>query len=134
MQIRSYVILAAALALGSCKPAERLVEVERIVYKTEYKNTEKRDSIYLQDSIYIHERGDTVFVSKWKTAFRYKTLTDTVRISDSVYMEVPYLVEVPKVEYRQTIIQQILSKTGGIALLLLALAGIWKLIKMKLKL
>ena len=122
------------LTLTGCKPIERIVEHEKVVYKTEYKNTVQRDSIYLQDSIYIHQRGDTVFVNKWKTAYKYKILTDTVRTADSVYTEVPYLVEVPKVEYRQTAWQKFMSKVGLLSLIIAACTVGWKLIKMKFKL
>lgn len=123
-----------ALVLTGCKPTERIVEKEKLIFKTEYKNTVRLDSIYLHDSTYIHQRGDTVFVNKWKTAYKYKLLRDTVNMTDSVYIEVPYKVEVPKVEYRQTAFQKLLSRAGGITLLLLALVGIWKLIKWKFKL
>lgn len=61
---------------------------------------------------------------------------DTVYLpSDTIYTEkeVPVLVEVPKVEYRQTGFQNFLSWAGGITLLLIALWGSWKLIKRKLK-
>ena len=35
--------------------------------------------MYVHDSIYIRERGDTVYVTKWKTAYRdrYIEKTDT---------------------------------------------------------
>lgn len=61
---------------------------------------------------------------------------DTVWLPvDTIYTEkeIPVLVEVPKVEYRQTSWQVFLGWTGKIALLLIALWGGWKLIKRKLK-
>lgn len=61
---------------------------------------------------------------------------DTVYLpSDTIYTEkeIPVLVEVPKVEYRQTSWQIFLGWTGKIALLLIAFWGGWKLIKRKIK-
>lgn len=61
---------------------------------------------------------------------------DTVFVpSDTVYIEkdVPYFVEVPKVEYRQTPWQAFLGWTGKITLIIAAVLGGWKLIKRKLK-
>jgi hypothetical protein len=61
---------------------------------------------------------------------------DTVFIpSDTVYIEkdVPYFVEVPKIEYRQTSWQSFLVWIGKITLIIAAVWGGWKLIKRKLK-
>lgn len=61
---------------------------------------------------------------------------DTVWIrSDTIYteIEVPVIVEVPKVEYRQKPWQIFFGIVGKISLALAALWGGWKLIKQKLK-
>lgn len=124
-------LTAYLLPLTSCKTQQRIVEKEKLVYKTEYKNRVQLDSVYLHDSVYIHQRNDTVFFSKWKTAYKYKYLTDTLRRTDSIYIDVPYLVEVPKVEYRQNNWQIVKSWFGGLTLIFLSLFGIWKFIKWK---
>ena len=79
---------------SSCKPTER------IVVKTEYNNQLKYDSIYLQkhDSIYVHSKGDTVWVEKYNTLFkdRLKIVRDTVIKTDSLILKTPPVqVEVP---------------------------------------
>lgn len=79
---------------SSCKPTER------ILVKTEYINQLKYDSIYLQkhDSIYVHSKGDTVWVEKYNTLFtdRLKIVRDTVIKSDSlIYKTPPVKVKVP---------------------------------------
>ena len=83
--------------------------------------------------------------SQLSTAFKFKDgvldynaakHSDTVWLPvDSVIIErdVPVLVEVPKIEYRQTQWQQLRAKIGDIALIALALLGIWKVIKRYLK-
>lgn len=62
--------------LASCKP------VKQIEYRDVYKNKLIHDStfVYKFDSVYIHQKGDTVLIEKFKTLFRdkYHNKTDTV--------------------------------------------------------
>ncbi|MDW4805413.1 hypothetical protein NQ363_26980, partial [Escherichia coli] len=46
-------------------------------------------SIYVHDSVYIHSKGDTVFVVRWRTRIRDRTQRDTIYLQkvDSVYVE-----------------------------------------------
>jgi hypothetical protein len=67
----------------------KYIPVETI--KTEYKSLFQRDSIYFKDSIYIRERGDTVFVDKYRYVYRDRFLNDTTLRIDSV--SVPYPVK-----------------------------------------
>jgi len=63
--------------------------------KTEYRvrDSIRHDSVYQRDSVYIIDRGDTVY--KYKDRYLYKYLylnrTDTVIKTDSI--QVPYPVE-----------------------------------------
>lgn len=95
---RIILILIGAVVMTSyfsgCKPTER------IVVKTEYVNRLQYDSIYLQkyDSIYIHSKGDTVWVEKFKKEFvdRLKIVRDTVLKTDSlIFIKPPVEVKVP---------------------------------------
>ena len=58
------------LLLSSC--ATKVVTIPEVhteyVYKTD--SFVKRDSIYFCDSVYIHDKGDTVWVEKFKTLYR----------------------------------------------------------------
>ena len=47
------------------------------------------DSIYRHDSIYIHERADTVFMEKFRTEyqFRGRTFHDTLRLTDTLHIQ-----------------------------------------------
>ena len=70
-----------------------------------FKAITHRDSIYIHDSIYVREKGDTVTIYKEKLVYQYKERndidskversTDTVYINhtDSVYVEKPYPIE-----------------------------------------
>ena len=37
------------------------------------------DSVYIHDSIYVREGGDTVFLTRWRTCWRDRIVHDTVR-------------------------------------------------------
>jgi hypothetical protein len=69
-------VLVLVALLASCKP------IKQIEYRDVYKNKLIHDStfVYKFDSVYIHQKGDTVWVEKFKTLFRdkYHNKTDTV--------------------------------------------------------
>ena len=54
--------------LVSCKPTQQIVNTKT----TEYVDRLKYDSIFISkhDSIYIHQRGDTVFVERFTLEFK----------------------------------------------------------------
>ena len=45
------------------------------------------DSIVLHDSIFIREKSDTVFFTKYRTLYKERILCDTVLRCDTVYVE-----------------------------------------------
>ena len=45
------------------------------------------DSIVLHDSIFIREKSDTVFFTKYRTLYKERLLRDTVVTCDTVYVE-----------------------------------------------
>lgn len=75
--------LIIILSFG-CKTKEIIVEVEKQVVKSEYKTNVHRDSIYLKDSIYILDRGDTVWVNSYKYIYRDKLRSDTILKTDTI--------------------------------------------------
>ena len=88
-----------AICLASCKTGTtvvRSVSTDTLVI-TKY----ERDSIYLHDSVYVHERtsGDTVYieVTRWRDRYRDRFVHDTIRESrtDSVPVPYPVRMEVP---------------------------------------
>lgn len=46
----------------------------------------QRDSVYVQDSVIIREKADTIFVTRWRTEYREALRVDTVQIvrTDSI--------------------------------------------------
>lgn len=86
--------LAALLlaALASCGSV-RYVPVERVRLDSVYLNKVMRDSVYLRDSVYVVDRGDTVTVFRYRYLFRDKVRTDTAFVTRRDSVAVPYPVE-----------------------------------------
>lgn len=73
----------------------------------------KRDSIYVHDSIYVREKGDTVYqyveklrykyVNSVDTLYKYRTMRDTVYMErcDSIRVEKPVYIEKPRRWYEK---------------------------------
>lgn len=102
-------LLAVTMSLLSCRSV-KYVPVETV--KTEYKTRDsiRYDSIYQRDSVFLYQKGDTVYQYKYLYKYRYLTLrqTDTVAITDSV--RVPYPAEKALTRW-----QVVKMKTGGLA-------------------
>lgn len=78
-------LLAIIIAtLNGCSPKI----TENVRYVDRWHNTHSTDTIREQrtDSIYIRERGDTVFLEKYRTVYKDRVTirTDTVVLTDSV--------------------------------------------------
>lgn len=85
--------------------------------RTEYKDRLILDSVYLKDSVLIRQKGDTVFLEKYKYFYRDKLLRDSVYLTDSI--QVPYAVEVGKEVNRLSSFQSFEIWCGRILLLVL---------------
>ena len=71
----AYVTLVWAMV--GCKSIEYVPVIEHRT-DTVIKTHQRLDSIYVHDSTYIHERGDTVWVERWHTRWRDRLLVDTI--------------------------------------------------------
>ncbi len=92
------VVSVILLSLLGCKSRIQYVPVESV--RTEYKDRLQRDSIYVQDSVYIRDKGDTVFVDRWRYVYRDKQVTDTLLVNDTI--RVPYPIEKQLTRWQQT--------------------------------
>ncbi|SCH30332.1 Uncharacterised protein [uncultured Bacteroides sp.] len=88
------------LVLCSCRTI-KYVPVETIKVDTIYINKLQRDSIYMLDSVYVKEKGDTVLIEKYKYLYRNKLVRDTMYISKTDSINVPYLVEKELTKWQQ---------------------------------
>lgn len=114
------VILCCELLIG-CSPKV----IEKVVNHTDTTYIEKqiRDSVYLQDSIFVEKwrNGDTVFVTqeKWHTKWRERLVKDTAFIAKS---DTVISVQVKEVPRKLTFLQKFQIWAGRAALALIAIA------------
>lgn len=94
-----FILLVAGfvlIAMGSCSSV-KYVPVETIRHDSIYITQHQKDSIYIHDSIYQKEKGDTLIIEKWHTKYLEKQVRDTlIQIErDTIPQPYPYEVEVP---------------------------------------
>jgi hypothetical protein len=91
----------------------------------------QHDSIYINDSTVITEKGDTVKIEKWHTKYVEKQVHDTLYIAknDTVPQPYPVIKEVPA---ELSWWQQTRLHIANILLLALLIVGIGWIIKKKL--
>ena len=88
MKEKALAYVALVWAMVGCKSIEYVPVIEHRT-DTVIKTHQRLDSIYVHDSTYIHERGDTVWVERWHTRWRDRLLLDT--IYEAVHDTVPAL-------------------------------------------
>ena len=70
--------------LYSCKTTKHIETV-----KTEYKTNHIRDSIHCYDSVYIKDKGDTIFLERYKYLYQDRIVRDSIFINDTIRIPVP---------------------------------------------
>lgn len=113
------VFILLSMILTACGTRIQYVPAESV--RTEYVDKYQRDSIHVLDSIYVRERGDTVFVDKYRYIYRDQIVRDTFLIRDSI--RVPYPVEVVKETNRLAWYQKVLLYLS--CFILVFAAGRW---------
>ncbi len=88
------------LFVCSCRTV-KYVPVETIKIDTTYINKLQRDSIYMLDSVYVKEKGDTVLIEKYKYLYRDKLVRDTLYMAKTDSIQVPYPVEKELTRWQQ---------------------------------
>ena len=129
MDYRGITIILLASAIWSCRSV-KYVPVETVKTDSVYVNKVQRDSIRLQDSIFVFVKGDTVRIEKYKYLYRDRAVRDTVRLveRDSVQVAVP-------VEKELSRWQRWKQEVGGFAMAgitVLLAVGIFRIVR-KLK-
>ena len=113
-------LLFMTLLLGSCKVKEKIVEVPIPQIKTEIKYIDKvkYDSIYLKDSVYIVQKGDTIYNNKVAYRYKYKYLKDTVIVNKTDTITRLQKVTEIKVKNQLNVVQKVLIYIGLFSILL----------------
>ena len=81
--LKTLFLLLFLTTIISCTTT-KIVEVPVETIKTEYIEQVKYDSIYSKDSIYIMQKGDTIYNNKVQYLYKYKYLRDTINITDTI--------------------------------------------------
>lgn len=94
---------AIVLLLASCKTIEKVeyVPVEMVRSETQDRLVEIHDSIYIHDSTVIRTKGDTVFETRWKYAYRDRLVHDTAYVQRIDSIPLPYPVEKELTKWQQ---------------------------------
>ena len=113
-------LLFITLLLGSCKVKEKIVEVPIPQIKTEIKYIDKvkYDSIYLKDSVYIIQKGDTIYNNKVAYRYKYKYLKDTITVIKTDTITRLQKVTEIKVKNQLNVVQKVLIYIGLFSILL----------------
>ena len=123
------IALILVLLLSGC--ATKVVTVPEIhteyVYRTD--SFLQRDSIYVNDSVFVREKGDTVWIERYKTLYRDRW-RDVVRVDSVVEVDsIPYKVEVEK---SLTWWERQKIEFGELAMFLMAVWVVFVVLKYKL--
>ena len=94
LTLKTLFLLLFLTTMISCTTT-KVVEVPVETIKTEYIEQVKYDSIYSKDSIYIIQKGDTIYNNKVQYLYKYKYLRDTINITDTV----PKIITVKDTQY-----------------------------------
>ena len=124
MKSRTRIILSALLlSLVACGTVQRSNDVG-LVAQNNYVGHTKADSVMLRDSIFIREKSDTVYYTKYRTIYKERLRVDTVVRCDTLYRDREVVVErVREVERRNSLYWKLLLV--ALVLLLLWRTGLW---------
>lgn len=76
--VLTWLLLLLLMSLLFSCTTTRYIEVPVTHTDTLYQSREFRDSIFLHDSTYIKEAGDTIRIERWRTQYRDRILYDTI--------------------------------------------------------
>ena len=111
------------LSLVACGTVQRSNDVE-LVAQNNYVGHTKADSVMLRDSIFIREKSDTVYYTKYRTIYKERLRLDTVVRCDTLYRDREVVVErVREVERRNSLYWKL--PLVALVLLLLWRTGLW---------
>ncbi len=94
-----FVIILLTSAICSCRSV-KYVPVETVKHDSIYLSQILKDSIYEKDSVLII-KGDTVVEYRYKYIYQYKDRTDTLYVTKTDSIHVPYPVEKELTRWQQ---------------------------------
>lgn len=118
---KKLLLLISLILCISCKTSTKIIEVPVEVIKKEYIHDTKIDSVYIRDSIDRWQKGDTLFITKYFTKYKYVNRVDTILKVDTIPKIVSTTIE-KKVEVNHIHwYQKLLMWLGGITIIILTI-------------
>ena len=121
---RVAMVAAMLLIWSMCSCSTQYVPVESVRYDSVFFEKIRKDSIFVQDSVFIRQKGDTVFKDKFKVVYKYVLLRDTMLTvrRDSIPVPVP-------VEKKRTWWEQTKIDVGGYAVTIIVIYVLCRLMR-----
>lgn len=90
------IVVTLTFLMCGCKSVQ-YVPVREVVHDSIYLAKVQKDSVWLHDSVYVKDRGDTVWLERWHTKYVERLRIDTIFETHVDSIPVPYEVvrEVP---------------------------------------
>ena len=119
--MRHLLYLLFCTLLAGCGTQRKTPVVERVIRDTLYLHQVQYDSVYVYRDRYVDRSRDTVYINDRSVAYRYRRLTDTIRIHQVDSIPVIREVEVVREVARTPWYVKGLAAIGLVALLLFLL-------------
>lgn len=122
-------LLLLLLVLTGCRTIE-YYPLETVRIDTVYVNQQRVDSVMVRDSVHIYQKGDTVTEFRLKYIYKYKDRTDTLYLSKTDTLSVPYPVEKQLTKWQQVKVNYGGWAIGIVFVFILIVVG-WMVYKLK---
>ena len=119
--MRHLLYLLFCTLLAGCGTQRELPVVERIQRDTVYLHQVQYDSVFVSQERYVDRSRDTLYVQERSVEYRYRRLTDTLRIHQVDSVPVIREVEVVREVEHTPWYAKLLATVGLVALLLFLL-------------
>ena len=119
--MRHLLCLLCCTRLTGCGTQRKLPVVERVMRDTVQVTNVKQDSVFIYRDRTVDRSHDTVYINDRSVAYRYRRLTDTIRIHRVDSIPVIREVEVVREVARTPWYAKLLAAVGLIALLMFLL-------------
>ena len=122
------VVLITILLCAMCSSCTTTQYIPLIEHHTDtlIQTKVQHDSIYINDSTVITEKGDTVTVERWHMKYVLRELHDTTYVSKTDTVPVPYPVETIKEVAQQLAWWQKTLMWLGVAMIAVFLIWVWR--------
>lgn len=87
-------IIISILSVGCT--TTKYIPIESVKTDSVYIVAVSHDTLQTLDSVYIREKGDTVYYERWRTQYKSVYRTDTMLVTERDTIRVPYEVQVEK--------------------------------------